>query len=215
MTDISGRSGIIENFVDYKTMTDWKNIFDKHFDTQELHQTKEVAVLKNNMKDEKFGEYLGKTKGIDKRHKGYLWFKRIILDPIQKHFSTEFHLMYAHFANSEKPLNIHQDYYPERIPEGMSHYASMLIPYTVEHDPEKCFNAATVLFTENGTMTQQEYDQYASHNNPICMQEFGLDKVYTWRTGDLIWWDAERWHGSNNFPLTCKNKQSLVIHTYA
>lgn len=217
IVDTHGSSGCIENFTDFETMTEWKNIFhnEKHFDTATIHQTKELAVHEHGLEDVNYMKDIGSTKGIDKNHKGYLWFKKVILDKIQPYFSKEFHLMYAHFADSKKPLVMHLDYYPERIPEGYQPYVSCLIPYTAEYTVDKVHHAATVICNKPGTMTQQEYDEHLSHNNPICMQEYSIQEVHQWRTGDLIWWDQSAYHGSNNFPLKVSSKQSLVLHTYA
>lgn len=212
MTDNNRLSGVIENFADYKTMTEWNTMFDRHFSIQELGQPRSLNDIKNDFEPEQ-REILGKTKGVDKNHKGYLWFKVKILDKIQEHFDKEFKLIYGHFMHSEKPLVEHQDCYPELLPEGCKSYYSFLIPYSVDNDPEKCFHAATVIF-KPGKMSKENYELHASHCSKDIMEELDIDSVHTWRMGDLIWWDNEAWHGSNNFTLSCKSKQALVIHTY-
>jgi hypothetical protein len=101
------------------------------------------------------------------------------------------------------------------VPEGCTTYASMLIPYTVEHQLEDMHRAATIICNKPGTMTQAEYSEHLSHNHPACADKYSIEQIYPWETGTLIWWDQQRWHGSNNFTLKAKNKQALVIHTYA
>lgn len=65
-------------------------------------------------------------------------------------------------------------------------YVSMLIPVSVDHDPALCSAAATVVG----------------------------DDHHVWRAGDLVWWDSELLHGSNDFTKTNTSKQSIVIHTH-
>ena len=192
-------SGIIPEFVDYDTLNDWVKIL-KTFEEHNQHQIGGLGVI-------------GASHGIDEHNKrGYMWFNKVILSKLKEHFDPNLGLVFGHYLNSRNAVRIHDDTFPDQITKGRP-YISFLIPVSVDNDTGLCENSSTII-VKPGTMTTKEYNQYFTHEDQSVKERFAIDSVMTWRTGDLIWWNSEVYHASNNFRTTNKTKQSIVIHTY-
>lgn len=165
--------------------------------------------------------------GVDRHHLGYLWFKKIILSPINNYFATDSKLIFAMLLDCVKPFDIHHDIKPLPDPLG-KHWRSFLIPISVDNDPALSHNASTLIFDQSfttiGEMYQAPdilkniYDIYhekISHVDIEKLNQFSLRQELIWTTGNLLWWDSKLYHTSNNFPARgFLSKQAIVLHTY-
>lgn len=192
-------AGIIPNFVDDSTLADWVKIL-KTFDEHNQHQIGGLDVI-------------GASHGIDENNKrGYMWFNKVILSKLREHFDPNLGLVFGHYLNSCNAVRIHDDTFPDQIINGRP-YISFLIPISVDNDNSLCEYSSTIT-VKPGTMTDSEYQQYFTHEKETIKNKYAIDNVMTWCTGDLIWWNSEVYHASNNFRTTSESKQSIVIHTY-
>ena len=161
--------------------------------------------------------------GVDQRHLAYLWFRRLCFKRIQQQFGDDVQLIFGMLLDCREPFGIHHDLKPLPNPEG-KHYMSCLIPYSVDNDIALCSQAATVVFNEILSDFEQmpcvEHSAAHRHQDLAHVPQQQLEKVsvrewITWSPGDLIWWDSQLAHVSNDFrTLGHVSKQAIVIHTY-
>jgi hypothetical protein len=172
--------------------------------------------------------------GIDQKHLAYPWLRVSLLRPISEQFNPNLKLIFAMFLDCVKPFSIHHDI--KEIPEDNGrHFLSFLIPYSVDNDISKCQHASTLIFNETETLifnqTNEDlndmltrrvdnnfssfHEEKISHVPKETTYSVSLKKELVWSAGDLLWWDSQLLHVSNNFLKNgCTSKQGIVIHTY-
>jgi hypothetical protein len=161
--------------------------------------------------------------GIDQNHLAYIWFKKTVLEPVSKHVGLDLQLIFSMLLDCTIPFDIHSDIKPLPNKNG-KHCISFLIPFSVDNNIDLCSNAATLVFNETGTEIDLMPDvennitsiqQHLGHVSSSKFTKYSLKYWATWHTGDLIWWDSNLAHVSNNFPsLGYHSKQAIVAHTY-
>jgi hypothetical protein len=174
-----------------------------------------------NSSTNKFGN---QYHGIGPDHLGYLFVKRQLLDPINKHFNTDAQLVFAFYLDCISPVGPHFDLH--KLPGPGKHWCSFLIPYSVDNDVNLCSNASTVVLNEWGYDKEDELPvlpinildlkhELLSHvADDICVRH-SLAHNAIWHPGDLIFWDSRLSHLSNDFVSRgFTSKQAVVIHTY-
>lgn len=159
--------------------------------------------------------------GIDKKHKAYLWFNKVVLSSIANKFNPNLKLIFAMLLDCVEPFDIHHDL--KEIPEsGGKHFLSFLIPYSVNEDKKLCSKASTLIFNEHipaeyniENNVSNLYDNIISHVSKEKTYKITLKENLTWDLGSLCWWDSKLLHVSNNFLKDgYKSKQAIIIHTY-
>lgn len=161
--------------------------------------------------------------GINSQHLAYPWFKQAFLNRLATQFQSDLRLIFGMMLDCHIPFTIHNDIKP--LPEpGARHYMSCLMPYSVDNDVALVDRASTIVFNETlddfepQTVADNsvQYHHSALGHIPVPILEcFSVKQILTWRTGDLVWWDSQLAHTSNDFPgLGHQSKQCIVAHTY-
>lgn len=159
--------------------------------------------------------------GIDKNHKAYLWFNKIVLKPIANQFNPDLKLIFGMFLDCVEPFDLHHDL--KDIPDSNGeHFLSFLIPYSVNNDTALCNKVSTVIFNESfpsdhvlENNTSYMHENTIDHISKDVAYRITLKENLVWSLGSLCWWDSHLLHVSNNFRKDgYKSKQAIVIHTY-
>lgn len=164
--------------------------------------------------------------GIDQKHFAYPWLNVSLLQSLREQFNPDLKLIFAMLLDCVKPFPIHNDF--KEIPEANGkHFLSFVIPYSVDNDISKCQYASTLIFNEsyedlNNLSTHhvdnnfsEFHEEKISHVPKETTYAVSLKKELVWSSGDLLWWDSQLLHVSNNFLKNGhKSKQGIVIHTY-
>jgi hypothetical protein len=157
--------------------------------------------------------------GVDKNHVGYLWFCKTILRPIAQQFNPDLKLIFGMLLDCVVPFDIHNDIKTPPDPMGKP-YLSFLIPYAVNNDPALCCHASTIIFDLLDPESSQHdvsniYEEKISHVSYQALKNFSLKQELVWNQGDLLWWDSQLFHVSNDFRKNgFVSKQAIVMHTY-
>jgi len=163
--------------------------------------------------------------GIGPDHLGYLFVKKMLLDPINQLVGVESKLIFAFYLECVTPLYIHRDIKPIPAANGKP-FLSFVIPYSVDEDVSKCNYARTLIFDQYGyenndslldidNNVENLHQVHLQHNKLSWCKKFSLKQDIQWNTGDLIWWDSRLAHSSNDFKaIGCNSKQGIVMHTY-
>lgn len=212
-------SNVLANkYLAMKSITHSCGTVEKFLDFEQLKKSVEIFKKTNSQ--------LGKNNhcyGIDQDHVAYLWFKKTILDHVSKHFDLDLRLIFSMLLDCTDPFDIHNDVKP--LPEpGGKHCISFLIPYSVDNDINLCHHASTLIFNETDVRTDQMPDvvnniveiySHINHVNTNKLTKYSLKYWAKWQPGDLIWWDSQLAHVSNNFVANgFASKQAIVAHTY-
>lgn len=171
-------------------------------------------------------EALGNTcHGVDPRHLGYAWFRKMIMQPIRDIMGTDFELIYGMLLDCRQPFHLHDDIKPIPDPQGR-HFASFLIPWSVENDPDRCGLVSTLIFNQtlDGSAEMMPrvfpdisdiFESKISHVDPCYRHRISVKQDCQWTCGDVIWWDSRLAHVSSNFlSHGVGSKQAIVMHTY-
>lgn len=162
--------------------------------------------------------------GISQTHPAYLWFKKFFFNRITTEFGPDVKLIFGMLLDCTVPFDVHHDLKPLPDPEG-KHYMSCLMPYSVNHDPALCNQAATIVFEQELKSLDQMpviknnvaniYQSMLSHIDPVYVDRLSIKHTGEWNIGDLIWWDSRLAHVSSNFIAKgFQSKQCIVVHTY-
>lgn len=174
--------------------------------------------------------------GVDYKHPYYNEFMRKYFSKIREALGDYDMLpIFAMYLVENKPWTIHTDDY-HQLPTAGSRHLSILSPMSVDFNPSLVSESETIVFNEKSnlehkadwiqTATVKEnsveylWDDYLSHNpkyiNGVYQPDkYTLDGMYTWKIGDLIWWNSEQYHDTSNFLAKgYTSKQALVTHTY-
>ena len=172
--------------------------------------------------------------GVDINHiAAYDWFVLNVLNRLRKYTGRpDLNLIFGMYADLGQSFRIHTDVKTipenEHNPNGQQ-FASFLIPISVDYDKERCSVNSTMVFEMHPLPEDQPAEEQPWHarikdlNPPRIRKEYGtidyrhyvLTEEFTWKTGDLVWWNSLYPHcGLDNNAINIKNKQMLVIHTY-
>jgi hypothetical protein len=171
--------------------------------------------------------------GVDEKNSYNFWFQRTIFSRIQKLFGQDLHLMFGMFLNETRPWGIHTDAYHCNEFIDRKPALSMLIPYSVDHNPALIERASTIVFDQIGDSnrsleTQSEKDQieednsafkiyksHLSHNSESLVKKLTIQGIYQWKHNSIIYWNSNNLHDTDNFIANgFTNKQAIVIHTF-
>lgn len=156
--------------------------------------------------------------GVDKKHDQFDWFMSeffyLLKDYTKRH---DLKLVFGMYADVHESFKIHKDIKELPEPQPMArHFASFLIPISVDHDKEKCKQNCTLVF-ENRLQNEPLVDQYwqKSVKHTPDMWYYKLLRDITWEPYSLIWWNSLYPHCGAHLPsLDSKTKQMIVVHTY-
>jgi hypothetical protein len=162
--------------------------------------------------------------GITQNHRAFSWFRKVFLNQLTKTFDPNLKLVFGMLLDCTVPFDIHGDI--KVLPDvNGKHYMSCLVPYSVNYNPALCGNASTIIFNEQYRPYDQLpviennvsdiYESMISHASPVYMDRLSVKLIANWNIGDLIWWDSQLAHVSNNFiSQGYQSKQCIVAHTY-
>lgn len=161
------------------------------------------------------------TNGIDSQHPLYPWICRQILPTIEQKLGVQCKIRVAMYLKEFIPWTVHSDYQKNDEFPG---YA-FLIP--IDWDGPAGSHTHTVIFNEKSKTNVEDYIKTAdiknpmaenivndlcSHESPEVLKFLTLATVARWRKGDLIYWDRELLHSSDNFLSNgISSKRALVI----
>ena len=194
MKDIINNSGQVDDFVDQADLEKWTTMFKK--------------IAHNFTPPNGADAY-----NITSDQIGWRWLERTVFSRIKPLFGDDIGLIFAQYQSSEHPIKIHNDYDVE-LPDGVTGepWVSMLIPISVDHDPSLVGNASTIIL-EPGT-DEGLWERHLSHCEPSDVAPYRIKQIHTWKLGSLVWWHTPLQHCSNNYLITNRSKESIVIHTH-
>ena len=200
MTQYLGSCGVIKNFFTPEELGAAVTIFKK------VNTSKDTSWTANN------GFY-----GIDQKHLAYLWLRKTLVDRIFAQFDPSLKLIFGMLLDCHVPLEIHHDLKPIPDPNG-KHSLSFLIPYSVDHEINKCPAASTLIFDQSPDGDNNVSYLHATKLGHVPLEQtyqYSLKQDIVWNCGDLVWWDSSLYHAGSNFLANgCHSKQGIVIHTY-
>jgi len=172
--------------------------------------------------------------GLDKHHKAYPWFNKMMLQPLREAFHPKLDLIFGMLLHSTKPFGVHSDHFKLDVPGKQ--FKSFLIPINVDGKITDINDAKTIIFDQideyaklsvNPTKDQLP-EIIPSDDSAISIWSDDLTHIpkesakvlsvklsATWHQTDLIYWDSLLLHTSNDF--LAKNhiyKECLVMHTF-
>lgn len=160
----------------------------------------------------------GQLFGVDHNHPQYNWFMKEFFVHLQTYTNRpDLKLIFGMYADVTESFKIHRDIKPLPNSEPPNrHYASFLIPISIENETEKCKKNCTFVF-ENALLTEPEFNQYW-HDRVAQTPDipyYKLVKDITWEPYSLIWWNSLFPHAGADLPsLELSTKQMIVAHTY-
>lgn len=196
MFDFQDLCGVEKNFIDQSTLTQFVQVF-KSFDPTPIPE--------------------GKAFGVDYKHPHYSWFIDNVFCKLKQYTKrSDLKLIFAMYGDVTESFKIHRDIKP--MPDSgppNKHFASFLIPVSVDYDINKCSNNCTLVF-ENALLLEPEFDQAWHKIVPSMISPYyKLIRQIQWNSGDLIWWNSIIPHaGANLKELNLSSKQMIVVHTY-
>lgn len=171
--------------------------------------------------------------GVDEKNIHNFWFQKRIFSKIQSLFGHDLRLIFGMYLNETKPWGIHTDAYhcdkfPDRKPA-----LSMLIPCSVDHNPDLVERSSTIVFDQASdsnqslhTRWQQDqtnhdrssskiYQSHLSHNPENLVKMLTTQGMYKWKHNSIIYWNSTNLHDTDNFIANgFASKQAIVIHTF-
>jgi len=133
--------------------------------------------------------------GIHERHKMYPWFMKTFFSQIQDALGDHIQLLSATYLDEFQPLTLHSDYYHSYRNTGTP-YLAMLVPLSVENDPESTKRVHTVVFDQPDTYVDNKLEDIEQENVHHS----------TWRTFE---WIKNRRPQPNN---AVQYKQQYLTH---
>ena len=165
--------GIIKNKFSSPVLDEWQSIFKKNTITKTI--------------------YGDNCWGIDIKCLAYNWFLKKVMPQITETFSKDTKLIFSSYINCSTVVPIHTDIKTIPNNEKGQHYASILIPYSIDNKKDNFQKVSTDFYNENKELTDQ----------------------IQWEENCLIWWDSTLWHGSSDFKKeNIESKQYFITHTY-
>jgi hypothetical protein len=143
-----------------------------------------------------------------------------VLDPIVGPFVS----VKSHILDSRLPWDVHNDYAIECSQSQLTPYCVVMIP--LDNTP-----AHTIFFDQGADY--KEFGRYKDEHAPIpnyvpheiwngmlghCRTKdrfyLSVQKVYQWQQGDLLIWDRQQWHASDNYLHNdIKQKRAIILFT--
>jgi hypothetical protein len=159
----------------------------------------------------------GKAHGVDYKHPSYDWFMDSVFCKLKEYTTrSDLKLIFAMYADVTESFKIHRDIKPIPEPDPPNkHFASFLIPVSVDYSSDKCKHNSTLVF-ENALLLEPEFNQPWHKIVPTMLSPYyKLYKQIQWNSGDIIWWNSIVPHaGANLSSLGLLSKQMIVVHTY-
>lgn len=199
MFDYSKKCGFEENFVSQEYLNSVVETF-KKFTPNEVPQ--------------------GLCYGVDYQHPAFKWFDRGLFQLLREYTGEDLKLIFGMYADFHGSFKVHRDIKPfPNENKNHKHFASFLIPVSVDNDPAKCNLNCTYVF-ENAYLLEPDYTP--DWHNDVQYEEvtpyLQLAETVNWgSTGSLVWWNSIYPHGGAVLPNPTKgfsNKQMIVAHTY-
>jgi len=150
----------------------------------------------------------------------YPFFKKIVLERLQKVLGRELHLTTGMYLKESQPWGIHTDY----VKGDTNPDLAVLIPLDTQG-----IDTSTVVFNELCEDTFEQFMQTTtpttgaqdlvetvmSHETADRLQHVSLQGIYVWRLGSVIFWDRRLLHASDNFLASgITEKRALVLFTH-
>lgn len=171
---------------------------------------------------------------IDETHTFRSWFEKYCFNKIRTLIGEDARFVFGMYLDENRPWRIHEDAYHARQFENYQPYLSVVLPYSVDKDPELCNKVRTIIFNESyldvggdnwidkiidypipQDNAGQIFEQHLSHNDPEVVKRLTVGKNAQWNLGSLIYWESNLLHDSDNFNKNGYNsKQAIVIQTY-
>lgn len=165
----------------------------------------------------------GTCYGVDYKHPDNDWYLENFFNKYIKKVTNKdnLHTVFAMFADFEDSFQIHTDVKPlPEYGEGIKHYASFMIPVSIDNDPTQCEKNCTLFFgnvehtVENHDYSHRDWQDLVPHSR----HNFHLhecERIIQWKRGSLIWWNSHFYHsGADPSTIGIRTKQMFVIHTY-
>lgn len=191
---IENSSGKIANFVDDATLAQWIAMFKR--------------VAHNFTPPNGADAY-----NITSDQLGWRWLDRTVFSRLRPLFGDDVGLIFAQYQSSEHPIKIHNDFDVD-LPAGVQGepFVSMLIPISVDHGEGDIANASTIVLEPGHD--PKLHEEHLSHCDPDKVAQFRIRERHVWEKGSLIWWHAPLQHCSNNYLVTNRSKESIVMHLH-
>ena len=188
--------------------------FEKNF----INEDKVLAIIESMKQFDPTPIPEGELFGVDAKHPQYDWFLDEFFYLLKDYTRrSDLKLVFGMYADVHESFKIHRDIkeLPEPQPNAR-HFASFLIPISVDQKKEKCNQNCTLVF-DNIIQPEPLVDQYW-HNrvkHTPDMWYYKLLRDITWEPYSLIWWNSLYPHCGAHMPsLDFKTKQMIVVHTY-
>lgn len=203
MTNVNLNAGCLPNFFAVDTITHVSNLM------------------------RKFPTTLGRNNpchGVDRNHRAYPWFMKIVMAPLREYFDADMQLIFGMFLDCREPFHLHDDVKP--IPDYRGrHFISFLLPVSVDHGQQQCDLVSTFVFNQTHQVPENMpdlddnissiYHSRLGHVDSVWCTKVNVKIEARWNVGDVIWWDSRLLHVSSNFLADgVTSKQAIVGHTY-
>ncbi len=171
--------------------------------------------------------------GVDEKNPYNFWFQKKIFSKIQSLFGHDLGLIFGMYLNETKPWGIHTDAYHCDKFADRKPALSMLIPCSVDHEPDLVERVSTIVFdqTSDGNQSllavcQQDqtdhdrsaikiYQSHLSHNPESLVKRLTTQGMYQWKHNSIIYWNSTNLHDTDNFIANgFASKQAIVLHTF-
>lgn len=156
--------------------------------------------------------------GVDYKHPNYEWFMDEFFVLLQDYTNRpDLKLIFGMYADVCESFKIHRDIKDLPGPQPpCKHFASFLVPVSVDNEIEKCKQNCTLVF-ENALQLEPDFDQpwHYKVKQTRDMPYYKLVRDITWEPCGLIWWNSLLPHAGAHLPsLGFTSKQMIVAHTY-
>lgn len=171
----------------------------------------------------------------------YSWFKKKIFEKAKSSFQNNqnIEMLFASYTDEKRPFGIHSDYYHKRDKKPC---VAMLIPISVDYSEDGIDRCSTIVFNEKDNSFEPNikaeektyknnwrefnniekdnnasslHQKYLSHCDIDDLKYLTIQRILHWKTGDILWWDEEYLHTTNNFKKeNIESKQFFIIHTF-
>lgn len=222
MIDIAEeKSGIIENIFTEKELDEVSQLMSK------------LPKHENNHASSEF------FKPIGTEHLLYSWFDKKIFSKLKPLFNKDIYVNFGAYADEQKPLNIHSDYYHKKSELGEPCIA-ILLPLSVDNGNSSMSKSKTIIFNEKDADTDETvhgaernyngqwhrgevkennaehlHGDLLGHCDKEDLKYLTVQNILEWKKGNVCWWAEEYLHVSNDFyKENVKSKQFFIIHTY-
>lgn len=170
-----------------------------------------------------------KDKGLVANHHGWKWEApdtvqiKQTLDQILFPIIGNYTCVVNYVLDSKLPWAVHNDYLTDSKPLDTEPYYAAMIPLETtaaktiffdQYAPYKHFHRFK---EEHGPIPN--HVPYEIWNNTLghCHRQdrfyLSIHKIYDWQRGDLILFDRQQWHASDDYRSKIQNKRAIVLFT--